>query len=79
MLAGTAAGRLHLTIALKDMRFRYAEVPVQAGQAVTLHVINEGSYAHAFDIDAFAVHFPLAARESVDISFTAEHPGRYDF
>jgi uncharacterized cupredoxin-like copper-binding protein len=79
MVAGCSDSSERLTIAMRDMRFRNAEVHVHAGESVTLRVINEDSYAHAFDIDAFAIHFPLAARATVEITFTPEHPGRYDF
>ena len=79
LAAGCGASSEPLTIAMKDMRFRAAEVHVQAGEPVMLRVVNEDSYAHAFDIDAFDIHFPLAAREMVEITFTPEHPGRYDF
>jgi plastocyanin len=79
LLAGCGDAPDYLTIAMKDMRFRDAEVRVQAGQPVTLRVVNQDSYAHAFDIDALDIHFPLVARETVEITFTPEHPGRYDF
>lgn len=79
LAAGCSGAAEPPTIAMKDMRFRNAEVHVQAGQTVTLRLVNEDSYAHAFDIDAFDLHFPLAASATVEITFVAEHSGRYNF
>lgn len=67
------------TIAMRDMHFQQTEVRVRAGQPVTLRVVNEDSYAHAFDIDAFDLHRPLAANESIDLTFTPDQAGRYLF
>jgi uncharacterized cupredoxin-like copper-binding protein len=79
LAAGCGGAAEPPTIAMKDMRFRNAEVHVQAGQTVTLRLVNEDSYVHAFDIDAFDIHLPLAVRATVEITFVAEHPDRYDF
>ena len=78
LLAGCRGAAGTPTIAMHDMHFR-REVHVGAGQPVTLRVVNEDGYAHAFDIDAFAIHRPLAAQESVEITFTPEAAGRYSF
>ena len=64
---------------MKDMRFRQTEVHVKAGQPVTLRVVNQDGYAHAFDIDAFDIHTPLAANEVREFTITPQQPGRYDF
>jgi uncharacterized cupredoxin-like copper-binding protein len=69
----------NVTVAMKDMRFRQEEVQVKAGQPVTLRVINQDGYAHAFDIDAFDLHRPLAANETVELIFTPQQAGRYRF
>ncbi len=79
LAAGCSGAAEPPTIAMKDMRFRNAEVHVQAGQTVTLRLVNEDSYAHAFDIDAFDLHFPLAARATVEITFMPAQAGRYRF
>ncbi len=79
LLAGCGGSSGALTIAMKDMHFRPAEVHVRAGGSVTLRVVNEDGYAHAFDIDAFAIHQPLAAHETAEITFTPEAAGRYSF
>ncbi len=79
LLAACNGSSNHQTITMKDMRFRQAEVHVKAGQPVTLRVVNEDGYAHAFDIDAFDIHRPLAASETLEIAFTPEQPGRYAF
>jgi len=79
LLAGCRASPGTLTIAMKDMHFRQGEVHVRAGQPVTLRVVNEDGYAHAFDIDAFAIHRPLAAHETAVISFTPEPAVQYTF
>jgi len=79
LLTGCSDSPDTLTIAMKDMHFRQAEVRVRAGQPVTLRVVNEDGYAHAFDIDAFAIHRPLAAHETAEITFTPEAAGHYPF
>ncbi len=67
------------TIHMAEMRFQQVEVQVKAGQSVTLHLVNQDGYAHAFDLDEFDLHFPLAAEETVDIVFTPSRPGIYTF
>lgn len=79
LLAGCGGAPDSVTIAMKEMRFRQAEVRVKAGQPVTLRVVNEDGYAHAFDIDAFAIHRPLIAHETAEITFTPEAVGHYTF
>jgi uncharacterized cupredoxin-like copper-binding protein len=79
LLASCGGGSNHLTIAMKDMRFHSAEAHVQTGQPMTLRLVNEDGYAHAFDIDAFGIHRSLAARETVEVIFTPEQAGQYRF
>lgn len=79
LLAACSGSSNSLTVAMKDMRFRQTEVHVKVGQPVTLSVVNEDGYAHAFDIDAFDIHRPLTANETLKIAFTPEQPGRYEF
>ena len=79
LLAACGGSSSNLTVAMKDMHFRQAEVHVRAGQPVTLRLVNEDGYAHAFDIDEFDLHRPLAANESVEVVFTPEQAGRYRF
>lgn len=68
-----------VTIKTDGMRFVQDEVRVKAGQAVTLKVVNQDGYAHAFDIDEFAIHAPLPAKASFDATFTPTAAGRYRF
>lgn len=68
-----------LTIKLEAMRFDQSEVQVKAGQPLTLRIINKDGYAHAFDIDEFDIHTPLAANEAMDIVFIPDKPGSYTF
>ena len=79
LLTGCSDSPGALTVAMKDMHFRQGEVHVRAGQQVTLRVVNEDGYAHAFDIDAFAIHRPLVAHETAEIIFTPEAAGQYTF
>lgn len=79
LLTSCGGGSNHLTIDLEGMRFHNAEVHVQAGQPMTLRLVNKDSYAHAFDIDAFGIHRSLAARETVEVIFTPEQAGQYRF
>ena len=67
------------TITMKDMRFREEEVHVKVGRPVTLRVVNQDGYAHAFDIDAFDLHRPLSANEILELTITPEQTGRYRF
>ncbi|MCO6452651.1 MAG: cupredoxin domain-containing protein [Caldilineales bacterium] len=67
------------TIEAIGMRFVRDEVHVPASQPVTLRIVNRDGYAHAFDIDEFDIHRPLAAWETVEITFTPEQAGSYTF
>ena len=78
LLAACGAGN-DVTIKTDGMRFVQDEVRVKAGQAVTLKVVNQDGYAHAFDIDEFAIHAPLPANASFDATFTPTAAGRYRF
>lgn len=78
LLAACGSGNA-VTIETEGMRFVKDEVRVKAGQPVALHVINRDGYAHAFDIDAFDIHTPLAAKTAFDATFTPTEPGRYRF
>lgn len=79
LLAACGASPNSVTVAMKDMRFRQEEVQVKAGQPVTLKVVNQDGYAHAFDIDELDLHRPLAANETVELTFTPQQAGRYRF
>lgn len=79
VLAACGSGGDGRTIEAIGMSFVRDEVHVPAGQAVTLRIVNRDGYAHAFDIDAFDIHRPLAARETVEITFTPEEAGSYEF
>jgi uncharacterized cupredoxin-like copper-binding protein len=80
LLAGCGARQPNaVTIRMRDMRFEDGELHVQVGQPVTLRVINHDGYAHAIDFDDFAIHQPLAAEQSVDLTITPDHAGRYPF
>jgi plastocyanin len=79
MLAACASGDGRLTIQTDGMRFVQAEVRVQAGQPVTLRVVNRDGYAHAFDLDEFDLHAPLPAGATFEANFTPAEPGRYRF
>ena len=67
------------TIEAIGMSFVRDEVHVPAGRPVTLRIVNRDGYAHAFDMDAFGIHRPLAARETVEVTFTPEQAGSYTF
>ncbi len=67
------------TLKIEEMRFSQTELQVEAGKPVTLHIVNKDGYSHAFDMDAFDIHTPLAANETVAITFTPEVPGSYSF
>ncbi len=79
LLAGCGSGEGGLTIKTEGLRFTEAEVVVRVGQPVTLHVVNQDGYAHAFDIDEFDIHAPLPANATFDAVFTPVEPGRYRF
>jgi len=67
------------TITMKEMAFGQSEITVKAGQPVSLRLVNQDGYAHAFDIDEFDIHTSLAANETAELSLTPEKPGRYPF
>lgn len=75
--AGQGAGEV--TIRLREMRFDAASVQVRAGEPVTLRLVNQDGYQHAFDLDAFDIHLPLPAEARADVRFTPTEPGRYTF
>lgn len=68
-----------LTITLEAMQFSQNELQVQAGQPVTLHIVNKDGYAHSFDIDEFDIHLPLAAEENTAVTFTPDKSGSFTF
>ena len=67
------------TLTMKEMAFEESEITVTAGQPVTLRLVNQDGYAHAFDMDEFDLHTSLAANETAELSLTPEKPGRYPF
>lgn len=78
--ASTACGSPgELVIKTGGMSFVQNEVHIKAGQPVTLRVVNTDGHAHAFDIDEFDIHAPLAANESKTFVFTPEQAGQYTF
>ncbi|MCC6606549.1 MAG: cupredoxin domain-containing protein [Anaerolineae bacterium] len=79
LLAGCRLGESTITVQTDGMRFVQGEVQTKAGQPVTLRVVNQDDYAHAFDMDEFDIHTPLAANESATFVFTPEQAGRYTF
>lgn len=79
LLTGCGAGDHQVTIKTDGMRFVQEEIHLKAGQPVTLQVVNRDGYAHAFDLDEFAIHTPLAANESKTVVFLPEQTGRYRF
>lgn len=79
LLAGCGLGERAKTIQTEGMRFVQDEVRVKAGQPVTLRVVNQDGYTHAFDVDEFGIHTPLAANETVEITFMPDENGRYTF
>lgn len=66
------------TIQTNGMRFVGDKIHVLAGRPVTLHLVNGDGYAHAFDLDAFDIHLPMPAKNTIEISFTPT-PGTYQF
>ena len=79
LLVACASGGDDRTIEAIGMSFVRDEVHVPAGQPVTLQIVNRDGYAHAFDINAFDIHRPLAARETIEITFTPDEAGSYEF
>jgi uncharacterized cupredoxin-like copper-binding protein len=79
LLAACGPGGGDITLKTDGMRFVRDEVRVKAGQPVTVRVVNRDGYAHAFDIDKFDIHAPLAAGESKTFVFTPEQAGQYTF
>lgn len=79
LLAGCRLGESAIVVQTDGMRFVQGEVQTKAGQPVTLRVVNQDDYAHAFDMDEFDIHTPLAANESATFVFTPEQAGRYTF
>lgn len=77
----SACGRqsAEATLKIEAMRFSQTELQVKAGKPVTLHIVNKDGYSHAFDMDSFNIHSPLAANETVAITFTPEVSGSYSF
>lgn len=79
LLAGCVADTNHATLQMKEMRFLQSEIVAKAGQPITLQLVNQDGYAHAFDLDEFDIHTPLAAEQKMELIFTADAPGRYTF
>lgn len=79
LLAGCGLGESAMIIQTDGMRFVQTEVRVKAGQPVTLRVVNQDGFAHAFDMDEFDIHTPVAANETMEITFMPQVNGRYTF
>ena len=79
LLAGCGGSAQTVTIRTDGMRFVADEARVRAGEPVTLRVVNRDDYAHAFDIDEFDIHRPLAAKEIAEITLSPEQAGSYRF
>jgi plastocyanin len=78
-LAACGTDNREITIRTEGMRFISDEVRVKAGQPVSLRVVNQDGYAHAFDIDEFDIHAPLPAQATFAAVFSPTTPGRYRF
>lgn len=68
-----------LVVKIRQMGFDQSEIRVPAGEPVTLTIVNEDGYTHAFDVDEFDIHLPLAAETTIELSLAALEPGRYAF
>ena len=80
VLAGcTGQKEQSFTIQASGMSFSPKTITVRADQLVSLRVINRDGYVHAFDLDAFDIHSPMSAKETLNFSFTPETPGRFPF
>jgi uncharacterized cupredoxin-like copper-binding protein len=78
-LAACGPGDGSITIKTNGLSFVKDEVHVKAGEPMALHVVNQDSYGHAFDIDEFDIHTLLPAETTFDTTFTPTEPGRYRF
>ena len=80
LLAGCGGKQTNeITVKLEGMLFHQEQVQVAVGQPVTLHLVNEDGYAHAFDLDAFDIHLQLAAEETAEVTFTPTQTGTFSF
>ncbi|GJM41087.1 MAG: hypothetical protein DHS20C20_13690 [Ardenticatenaceae bacterium] len=80
LLAGCGGAKTQeIMLKLEAMGFHQDQVQVEAGQPVTLRLVNKDGYAHAFDMDEFDIHLPLAAKETSDLTFTPTQTGTFTF
>lgn len=77
VLSGEGSG----TIRIKASGFQFSETEIQvrAGEPVTLELFNTDAYPHSFDIDIYDVHIDLPGSKIVEVQFTADEPGIYEF
>lgn len=69
------------TVEMSDsFRFAPTDITVQAGEPVTVHLVNVGTANHQFDIDSLGIHSgPIAGGTSKTMIFTILNAGDYEF
>lgn len=70
---------LYLTLDAHDIRWSEQAFTVTAGQPVTLRITNAGVLDHDFVLEALALEAKLSPDQSIELNFTFEEPGEYEF
>jgi cytochrome c oxidase subunit 2 len=75
---GSAAGARRIELAAKKFEFSATEIRVRKGEQVTL-VLRTEDFAHGFSVPDFNVRADLVPGKAVEITFTPDRAGRFDF
>ncbi|MFN0144940.1 MAG: cupredoxin domain-containing protein, partial [Dehalococcoidia bacterium] len=76
----SAAAPIQIAVTLAEFSFTPSELRVKTGAAVTVLATNSGIRTHTLSIPAIQANTgDMGAGTTVNLSFTAPAPGRYDF
>jgi plastocyanin len=81
---GAAAAALQpprvIDVTAREYRFDPALIRVQQGERITIRLHNAGTVAHEWESDALHAKVPpVQPGGTGEVTFTAEHPGTYEF
>ena len=73
----------HVQITLRavkdEWRWDNTDIKINAGDHVTITLINEDSYDHGIGIDGYGINARMPANKTVTVDFTATRKGKFSF
>lgn len=70
---------LYLTLDAHDIYWDTEAFTVRVGQPITLRIANQGALDHDFVLDALELHAHLLPDQVVELAFSFDQPGEYEF